>query len=196
MCGESKKTLVIGLGNREMTPDALGPEVVDRLIVTAHLKEKMPDVFGDNYSYVSAIIPGVVGTTGIETLEIVKGVVEKVKPQLVIAVDALAGADLDRVSTTIQIADTGIVPGSGVGNHRDGLNFNSLGVKVIAVGVPTVIAAELIGGDNIKEEYKSLMVTTKDIDSEIHRMSKTIANGINMALHKNITLRTVEELIG
>ena len=193
---ECDRTLVIGLGNRGMTPDALGAEVVDRLIITAHLKEKMPDMFGDDYSYVSAIIPGVMGTTGIETVEIVKGVVEKVNPQVVIAVDALAGADLDRVSTTIQIADTGIAPGSGVGNHRDGLNFDSLGVKVIAVGVPTVIAAELIGGDNIKEEYKALMVTTKDIDSEIHRMSKTIANGINMALHKNVTLRTVEELIG
>lgn len=196
MCGDCDRALIVGLGNRGITPDALGPEVVDRLIITAHIKERMPDMFGKDYSYVSAIIPGVMGTTGIETVEIVKGVVDKVKPQIVIAVDALAGADLDRVSTTIQISDTGIAPGSGVGSHRDGLNFSSLGVKVIAIGVPTVIAAELIGGENIKDEYKSLMVTTKDIDSEIIRMSKTVANGINMALHKNVTLRTVEELIG
>lgn len=196
MCGDFKKTLVVGLGNRAITPDALGAEVVDKLIVTAHLKENLPDMFGDNYSSVYAFVPGVMGTTGIDTTQIVKGVVEKIKPQLVIAVDALAGADINRVSTTIQLADTGIAPGSGVGNHRDGLNLDSLGVKVVAVGVPTVIAAELIGGDNIKEEYKSLMVTTKDIDLEIKRMSKAIANGINMALHKDITMRDVEELVG
>ncbi len=196
MSGDSKRTLVIGLGNRAITPDALGAEVVDNLIITAHVKDRIPDIFGEDYSYVSAVIPGVMGTTGIETVEIVKGVVEKVRPELVIAVDALAGADINRVSTTIQISDTGIAPGSGVGNHRDGLNLDSLGVKVIAIGVPTVIAAELLGGENIKAEFKSLMVTTKDIDLEIKRMSKTIANGINMALHKNVTLRTVEELIG
>ena len=196
MSGGSRRTLIIGLGNRAITPDALGAEVVDNLIITAHLKDRIPDIFGEDYSYVSAVIPGVMGTTGIETVEIVKGVVDKVKPELVIAVDALAGADINRVSTTIQISDTGIAPGSGVGNHRDGLNLDSLGVKVIAIGVPTVIAAELLGGENLDDEFKSLMVTTKDIDLEIKRMSKTIANGINMALHKNVTLRTVEELVG
>ncbi len=196
MAAHYDSTLVVGLGNRGITPDALGAQTVDKLIITSHLKERMPDMFDDNYSYVSAVIPGVMGTTGINTVEIVKGVVEKVKPELVIAVDALAGADINRVTTTIQISDTGIAPGSGVGNHRDGLNFNSLGVQVIAIGVPTVIAAELLGGENLREEYKSLMVTTKDIDLEIQRISKTIANGINMALHKNMTLRTVEELVG
>lgn len=196
MSGGSRRTLIIGLGNRAITPDALGAEVVDNLIITAHVKDRIPDIFGEDYSYVSAVIPGVMGTTGIETVEIVKGVVDKVKPELVIAVDALAGADINRVSTTIQISDTGIAPGSGVGNHRDGLNLDSLGVKVIAIGVPTVIAAELLGGENLDDEFKSLMVTTKDIDLEIKRMSKTIANGINMALHKNVTLRTVEELVG
>lgn len=196
MSGTAKRTLIVGLGNRAITPDALGAEVVDNLIITAHIKDRIPEIFGEDYSYVSAVVPGVMGTTGIETVEIVKGVVDKVKPELVIAVDALAGADINRVSTTIQISDTGIAPGSGVGNHRDGLNLDSLGVKVIAIGVPTVIAAELLGGENIKDEFKSLMVTTKDIDLEIKRMGKTIANGINMALHKNVTLRTVEELVG
>lgn len=196
MSGSAKRTLIVGLGNRAITPDALGAEVVDNLIITAHIKDRIPEIFGEDYSYVSAVVPGVMGTTGIETVEIVKGVVDKVKPELVIAVDALAGADINRVSTTIQISDTGIAPGSGVGNHRDGLNLDSLGVKVIAIGVPTVIAAELLGGENIKDEFKSLMVTTKDIDLEIKRMGKAIANGINMALHKNVTLRTVEELVG
>ena len=136
------------------------------------------------------------GSTGIETVEIVKGVLENTKPDIVIAIDSLAGADINRVTTSIQLTDTGIAPGSGVGNHRNGLNRESLGVKVIAIGVPTVIAAELLGGGDIAEEFKSLMVTTKDIDLVIKRMSKTVANGINMALHKNVTLKTVEELVG
>lgn len=196
MCKNSRTTLVVGLGNRDITPDALGAGVVDRLLITTHIKKYMPDVFDDNYSNVSAIIPGVMGTTGIETVEIVKGVTEKVKPDTIIAVDALAGADINRVSNSIQIADTGIAPGSGVGNHRTGLNEETLGVKVIAIGVPTVISAELIGGESIPEEYKSLMVTTKDIDLVIKRMSKTVANGINMALHKNLTIREIDELVG
>ena len=196
MCENKDKILVVGLGNRQITPDALGSEVVDRLLVTTHLKEYMPNEFGDDYSSVSAIIPGVMGSTGIETVEIVKGVLENTKPDIVIAIDSLAGADINRVTTSIQLTDTGIAPGSGVGNHRNGLNRESLGVKVIAIGVPTVIAAELLGGGDIAEEFKSLMVTTKDIHLVIKRMSKTVANGINMALHKNVTLKTVEELVG
>ena len=117
------------------------------------MKKYMPEVFGDDYGDVSAIAPGVMGTTGIETVDIVKGVMDAVKPDTVIAIDALAGADINRVTTSIQIADTGIAPGSGVGNHRKGLNRGSLGVKVIAVGVPTVIAAELLGGGEIDEEF-------------------------------------------
>lgn len=195
MCGGGKTTLVVGLGNRKITPDALGSEVVDKLLITTHLKKYMPDMFGDDYSSVSAIAPGVMGTTGIETVDIVKGVIDTVKPDTVIAVDALAGADINRVTTSIQIADTGIAPGSGVGNHRNGLNEESLGVKVIAVGVPTIIAAELLGGENIADEFKSLMVTTNDIDLIIKRMSKTVANGINMALHKNLNLKEAEELV-
>ncbi|MEE0409860.1 MAG: GPR endopeptidase, partial [Clostridia bacterium] len=166
------------------------------LLITSHIKKHMPDVFDENYSNVSAIAPGVMGTTGIETVEIVKGVIDTVRPDTVIAIDALAGADINRVTTSIQIADTGIAPGSGVGNHRNGLNEDSLGVKVIAVGVPTVIAAELLGGENLADEFKSLMVTTNDIDMIIKRMSKTVANGINMALHKNLSLKEAEELVG
>ena len=117
------------------------------------------------------------------------------KPDAVIAIDALAVADINRVCTSVQLADTGIAPGSGVGNNRDCLNEETLGVKVIAIGVPTVIAAELISGSELSEEFAPLMVTTKDIDLVIERMSKTVANGINMALHKDITFRDIEEML-
>ena len=195
MCGRINTTLVVGLGNRAITPDALGSAAVDKLIITAHIKKHMPDALDSSYSSVCALAPGVMGTTGIETVEIIKGMVEKVKPDTVIAIDALAGADINRVCTSVQLADTGIAPGSGVGNNRDGLNEETLGVKVIAIGVPTVIAAELISGSELSEEFAPLMVTTKDIDLVIERMSKTVANGINMALHKDITFRDIEEML-
>lgn len=194
MCPEMRSALVVGLGNRDITPDALGSAVTDRVIITSHMKKYMPEVFGSGYGCVSAISPSVMGKTGIETADIVKNAVKTVNPDVVIAVDALAGADIKRVSTSIQIADTGIAPGSGVGNHRNALNYDTLGVKVIAVGVPTVIAAELLGGENLAEEFKSLTVTVKDIDLTIKRMSKTVANGINIALHRNLGLREAEEL--
>lgn len=189
-------TLVVGLGNRDITPDALGTSVVSKLLVTNHIKQNMHDFFDDNVSSVCAIAPGVLGTTGIETADIIKSVVDKVKPQLIIAVDALAAADIRRVSTTIQISDTGIQPGAGVGNNRDGLNEKTTGVKVIAIGVPTVIDAATISKVEIPEEMAPLMVTTKDIDLVIERTSKTVANGINLALHRDMTLRDVESYVG
>lgn len=138
------KVLVIGLGNWNVTPDALGPIVVENIMVTRHYFELMPDHVSPGYRPVSAIAPGVLGTTGIESSEIVQGIVEKSKPDLVIAIDALASRSLDRVNSTIQIADTGIHPGSGIGNKRKGLTKEILGVPVIAVGVPTVVYASTI----------------------------------------------------
>lgn len=196
LCGPDKKTLVVGLGNRSITPDALGAAAVDELIVTTHIKAYMPEALDENYGSVCAIIPGVMGTTGIETAEIVKGIASEVKPEVIIAVDALAGADINRICSTIQLTDTGISPGGGVGNNRKGLNRETLGIKVIAIGVPTVIAAELLSGKELTEEFEPLMVTTKDIDLVIERMAKTVANGINMALHKNITFRDIESMVG
>jgi spore protease len=187
-------TLVVGLGNRDITPDALGTSVISGLMVTHHIKNNI-DGF-ENMNGVCAIAPGVLGTTGIETLEIIKGITERLKPELIIAVDALAAADIRRVNTTIQIADTGIQPGAGVGNNREGLNEESLGVKVIAIGVPTVIDAANISTIEIPDELAPLMVTTKDIDLVIERMSKTVANGINMALHKDWSLREIESFLG
>ena len=188
-------TLVVGLGNRDITPDALGTEVVSRLLVTHHIKQNMKDFFDDNISGVCALIPGVLGTTGIETAEIIKAVSEKVKPNLIIAVDAMAAADIRRVSTTVQISDTGIQPGAGVGNNSECLNEETIGAKVIAIGVPTVIDAATISKVEIPKELAPLMVTTKDIDLVIERTAKTVANGINLALHRDMTLRDIESYV-
>ena len=185
-------TLVAGLGNREITPDALGNEVISNLLVTNHAKE----IFEEDISGVCAITPGVLGTTGIETAQIIKGITDNLKPQLVIAVDALAAADIRRMNTTIQIADTGIQPGSGVGNNRKGLNEETLGMKVIAIGVPTVIDASTISKVEIPEDLAPLMVTTKDIDVVIERMAKTVANGINKALQPKMSLKDIESYVG
>jgi spore protease len=193
---EDNLTLIAGLGNREITPDALGTSVADRIFVTQHIKERMSGFLGDNISGVCAIAPGVLGTTGIETSEIIKAVAQKIKPQLIIAVDALAAADIRRISRTIQISDTGIQPGAGVGNNRAALNEETTGVKVISIGVPTVIDAATISKVEIPEEMAPLMVTSKDIDLVIDRASKAVANGINLALHSDMTLRDVENYIG
>jgi len=146
---EDKKALVVGLGNWNVTPDALGPMVVENLLVTRHLFQLAPESVEGGYREVSALSPGVLGITGIETSEIVFGVVEKSKPDFVIAIDALASRALHRVNTTIQIADTGIHPGSGVGNKRKAIDRETLGVPVISIGVPTVVFASTIVHDAI-----------------------------------------------
>ena len=146
---KSTKTLIIGLGNRYITPDALGPKVAEKVLVTRHLFEAYNKTEDETMSNVSALAPGVMGVTGIETSEIIKGVVEKTKPDIVIAVDALASRKMERVSSTIQISDTGISPGAGVGNKRKGLNKEFLGVPVVAIGIPTVVDAATMVNDTI-----------------------------------------------
>ena len=188
---ERKTVLIVGLGNRSITPDALGCCAVDNILVTGN----MESFFDNEINTVCAIAPGVLGTTGIETVDIIKGVVDKISPSLVIAVDALAAADISRVANTIQIADTGISPGGGVGNNRKGLNSETLGVKVIAIGVPTVIDAQSISKIELPEHLAPMTVTTKDIDLIINKMSKVIADAINTALHPTLTLREISELI-
>ncbi len=150
--------LVVGLGNRQVTPDALGPYVVDNLNVTRHIvKEYGKYAMGmEHTGIVSAIVPGVMGQTGMETVEIVKGVVAETKPDIVIAVDALAARNSKRLNRTIQIADTGIHPGSGVGNHRCGLTAETLGVPVIGIGVPTVVDAATIVNDTMENLIRAL----------------------------------------
>lgn len=149
---EEVSVLVVGLGNREVTPDALGPYVADHLHVTRHIvKEYGKYAMGKDQVYlVSAIVPGVTGQTGMETLEIVKGIVEETEPDFVVAIDALAARNSKRLNRTIQITDTGICPGSGVGNHRLALNSETLGVKVIGIGVPTVVDAVTIVNDTME----------------------------------------------
>ncbi len=207
------KTLVVGLGNNSITPDALGPKTVSYLVVTNHIKQTN-DFLGDEFSRVCAVVPGVLGTTGIETTDIIKGITDKVNPDLVIAVDALASRSMDRISNTVQISDTGINPGSGVENKRDAIDEESLGIKVIAIGVPTVVDAATVASDSIEIALKgrtgidrkkiynaisksvgNMMVTPKDIDSVIERAAKTVANGINLALHKNLSLKDIESYI-
>ena len=149
---EEVSVLVVGLGNREVTPDALGPYVADHLHVTRHIvKEYGKYAMGKDQVYlVSAVVPGVTGQTGMETLEIVKGIVEETEPDFVVAIDALAARNSKRLNRTIQITDTGICPGSGVGNHRLALNGETLGVKVIGIGVPTVVDAVTIVNDTME----------------------------------------------
>lgn len=148
--GQTAKILIVGLGNWNVTPDALGPLVVENVMVTRHFFELMPDQVSPGFRQISAVAPGVLGVTGIESSEIVQGIVERTKPDVVIAIDALASKALERVNTTIQIADTGIHPGSGIGNKRRGLTQEVLGVPVIAIGVPTVVYASTIVGNTIE----------------------------------------------
>ena len=148
--GPDRPVLVVGLGNWNATPDALGPRVVENLLVTRHLGEQVPANLSGSLRPVAAIAPGVLGLTGIETGDVIRGVVDRIRPDAVIAVDALATRSIERILRTVQIADTGIRPGSGVGNHRAGIDRGSLGVPVVAVGVPTVVSAATIAGDAIE----------------------------------------------
>lgn len=189
-----ENVLVAGLGNREITPDALGSEVVERVFVTNHIKEQLRYDFIEKLGRVSAIAPGVIGTTGMETSEILRGIIAEKKPKLVIAVDAYAASDTDNISETIQVSDAGLVPGGGVGNRRSAINEDSMGVPVIAIGVPTVVDASILC-DKLYERGE-LVVTPKDIDIVIDRTAKTIANGINRAVHSKLTVEEIESYVG
>ncbi|HYF82647.1 MAG TPA: GPR endopeptidase [Clostridia bacterium] len=165
--------LVVGLGNWNVTPDALGPRVIEHLLVTRHIKEYVPEQIDEGVRSVCAVAPGVLGITGIETSEIIKGIVDRVKPNLVIAIDALASRKMERVSTTIQLADTGINPGSGVGNNRKELSQESMGVPVIAIGVPTVVDAATMANDTIDLVIDSL-ISESPTGGEFYNMLKTM----------------------
>ena len=200
----SAPVLVVGLGNRAITPDNIGPKAADQTMVTRHLVERVPEHFG-SFRPVAALAAGVLGTTGMESGELVRAVAETLRPACVIAVDALASRSLRRVCRTIQLADTGITPGSGVGNARAALNAETLGVPVIAVGVPTVVDAATLTCDVLAEAGKGelnpaalqgagdgLIVTPKDIDTQVHDLAKVIGYGINLALHTGLTIGDVE----
>lgn len=256
--GRDASCLIVGLGNWKVTPDALGPSVVENVLVTRHLFNLQPQNVQEGYRPVSAITPGVMGVTGIETSDIILGVIEKIKPDFLIAIDALAARAIERVNTTIQVADSGIHPGSGIGNNRKELSRDTLGIPVIAVGVPTVVDAVTITSDvldlllrhleremsnknpsrslvpswlpygekadrresklpskenraaflglvgTLTEEEKAqlitealgasgtrLMVTPKEVDFFIEKMGNVLAQGLNAALHKQVSQKNV-----
>lgn len=188
-----ESVLVVGLGNREVTPDALGPEVIGNLYITRHiLREYGEYAFPDKkVAAISGIVPGVMAQTGMETVEIIKGIIGETSPQLVIAIDALAARSVKRLGRTIQIADTGINPGSGVGNHRKGLNKETLGVPVVAIGVPLVVDAATIvydacqDADKIPNGIVGMFVTPKNIDEMVKSLSYTISEALNMTFELN-----------
>ncbi|MBR6033325.1 MAG: GPR endopeptidase [Clostridia bacterium] len=153
--------LVVGLGNRASTPDSLGPKVVQDIDITRHLLKYIPQYIEEGSRPVSAISPGVLGTTGIETQEILQGIVENIKPKLVIVVDSLASKSIERISSSIQISDTGIVPGGGVANARRELSQNTLGIPVIAIGVPMVVEAATIASDSLDIFIKKMQQNAK-----------------------------------
>jgi spore protease len=165
--------LVVGLGNWNITPDALGPKVVSKVMVTRHLKQLIPDQIDEGIRPVCAIAPGVLGLTGMETGEIIKGVVEKVKPNLIVCIDALASRKMERVNSTIQIGDTGISPGSGVGNKRMEISKQTLGIPVIAIGVPTVVDAATMANDTIDMVLDEMIGQSKQ-GGEFYNMLRSI----------------------
>lgn len=196
--------LVVGLGNRNITPDAIGPLAHGHLLVTRHLIAQLPEVFG-SFRPVAAISAGVLGTTGMESAELVKAVAEKIRPDCVVAIDALAARGMKRLCATVQIANTGIAPGSGVGNHREALNQETLGVPVVAVGVPTVVEVCAVVRDVLEEvgredlEPKAVVegggfVTTRDIDERVAQWGKLIGYAVNMAVQKGLSLEDIEGL--
>ena len=185
-----KSVLVVGLGNREVTPDALGPEAVNHLRVTRHVvREYGKAAFArEKVQLVSTIVPGVMAQTGMETLEIVRGIVAETKPDQVVVIDALAARSSKRLNRTIQISDAGIQPGSGVGNHRNSLTRETIGIPVLAIGVPTVVDAATIVYDatgdrsSVPPGLNGMFVTPKNVDEMIRRLSFTISEALNLAL--------------
>lgn len=194
--------LIAGLGNRMITPDAIGPQTADHVIATRHLVAQSPAIFAD-WRPVSALAPGVLGQTGVETGEVICGVLDRVRPAAVIAVDALAAGRLSRLLRTVQLADTGITPGAGVGNARAALNEETLGVPVIAVGVPTVVDGATLAHEissqlgqpaceALDDLSQPVMITTRDIDREVADISRMIGYAVNMALHPHLSVADID----
>lgn len=201
---DSGTILVVGLGNTEITPDAVGPESISMLLATRHISKELSKSVGlGNLRAVAGFTPGVLGRTGVETAESVKGMVEAVKPSAVIAVDALAARRLSRLGNTIQMSDTGITPGSGVGNARNAINKEFVGVPVISMGIPTVVDAQTLVNDLTddkkeisKKENKEMIITPREIDLVVQRSSRIIGLSINKALQPHLSVDDVMMLVG
>lgn len=191
--------LIVGLGNSDITPDALGPLVCSKIIATRHLKNELPPGHSlSGLNPVSAIAPGVLGQTGMEAAEVIKAVCDAVKPQYIFAVDALACSDISRLGTTIQLTDTGISPGSGVQNRRKELSQLTLDIPVIAIGVPTVVdmhtIVENVTGNSPDKHLPNMMVTPRDVDKLIERTSRLLAYAINRAAQPSLSFEDITAL--
>ncbi len=187
-----QKVFLAALGNPDITPDALGSLAASHLLVTRHLKQSMPEDFSA-FRETSLCRTGVLGTTGMESALQIRCLCRKLQPDCLIAVDALAGAELSRLCSTIQVSSSGIAPGSGVGNDREALNQESLGLPVVAIGMPTVVDAGLFSD---AAEAQRLFVTPRDIDSVVRHGAKLIGYGINLAVHEGLSLEDLDLLIG
>jgi Germination protease. len=195
-------TLVVGLGNRDITPDGIGPRCAESVLVTRHLKEHAPEDFSF-LNPVAVISPGVLGTSGIESADYIKWVCTNLKPKQILVIDALAAKNLERLCRTVQITDTGITPGSGVGNSRSAINKDVMGVPVVAIGVPTVVDIRSlladIGSDKLPDNIantKEMIVTPRNIDSEVVCAGRVVAYSINMALHDGLTVEDIDMMVG
>ena len=217
-CGD---VLVVGLGNRHITSDALGSRVTENVLVTRHLKDALPQSLRGRLRGVSALAPGVLGITGMETADMVRGAVEQTRPAAVVAVDALSARECARIGTAIQITDTGIQPGSGVGNHRMGLTRETLGIPVAAIGVPTVVYSTVIVRDALtqllsgmpeaqgdhaaaadalarrltRQHLGEMVVTPREIDQMVGELSQVLGMGLNMALQPRLTAQEISALM-
>lgn len=194
--------LVVGIGNTDITPDALGPKTADGILATRHISGELAKSIGlQGIRSVAVLSPGVLGQTGIESQEIVKSVVARIKPVCVICIDALVAGSLSRLGNTVQISDSGISPGSGVGNRRAELSEATLGAKVISVGVPTVVNAQTIVNDILEKEYENIesyadmIVTPREIDLMIDRSAEMISFAINCALQQSIDPKVLQGLV-
>lgn len=203
----SGTVLTIGLGNRDMTADALGPECADKIFVTRHIGKELAKALGfENLRSVASLSPGVLGKTGMEASEIIASLAEHIKPSCIIAIDALAALDINRLGSTVQLTDTGISPGSGVGNARKEISKKTLGIPVIAIGVPTVISAYTLA-ENVLDEldiqadiskgekFREFIVASREADLICERASKFIALALNCALQKNISAQDLMMLM-
>jgi len=193
----SGNLLVVGLGNREITPDSVGPRTLDHLLVTRHLKETEISGFSA-LGCLSAVSPGVLGKTGVESLDLVRGIISTVAPDCIIAVDALASCHTDGLCRSVQITDTGIVPGSGIGNGRKELNRDLLGIPVVAIGVPTVVDASNVCGedaDALPEDQRGLILSTADIDLWTAHIGKLIGYSINRFIHPALSVGDLSMLL-
>ncbi len=191
--GEDWPVLVAGLGNRGMTADAVGPLALESLLVTRHMVRSLPRQFR-GFTPVSALVPGVLAATGMEALELLRGAVQATGCAAVIAVDALAARSRERLCATVQLGDTGLIPGSGVGNHRKAIDKTTLGVPVVAVGVPTVIAAHLLGDGQPEDD--PLFLTPRDIDGKVRELGRVIGYGVTLALQEGLSVEDVTGLLG